>query len=164
MPLAGIRGGRTAPAKKRVETALICRELADRMMAAAGRSDKNSVVFQRKSAASERMLRVGVFWRPDGFSPTATSWPLAKMTYGPDGATVKALGSSRTFVWDEVAAAQRTASGVRLQFGDRSKTIVLGSVGSGRTQLVRAVRAHVPADRFDETVHRLTTRCWDPDQ
>jgi len=110
-------------------------------------------------------MRVGVFSRPDGFSPVATSWPLGRLTFGAEGVVVSAPSVRRSFKWREVVSADRTRGGVRFKFGDRARTIVVSTlIRSDLARLSDAVRANLTVGAFDESVHRLTWWRWDPDE
>lgn len=107
------------------------------------------------------VIRVGVFWRPDGLSPRIHGWPLNRLTFGPDGCSVR----GRSFVWSELVGVDRTPRGVRFRFTDRAMTLVVGTpLGRSRDHLLRAVRAYVPSTMFEDWIHPLSSWRWDPDQ
>ncbi|HWU23360.1 MAG TPA: hypothetical protein VN088_17605 [Nocardioides sp.] len=115
-------------------------------------------------------MRIGVFCRPDGFSPVSTGWPFGRLTLGAAGVTVSAPGIvsapvRRRFAWTELVAVDRTQHGVRFRFADHADTVVASTpVARHRHRLVEAARRYTPDGVVHDEVSRLHWWCWDPDE
>jgi hypothetical protein len=116
---------------------------------------------------SESVL-VGLFWFPDGFNAESRGWPQYRLTLSGEGVEVKPSTPKwlppwrpqLSYEWHEIAKVERTKRGLRFRFAERGRTFVVGSLTGGQ-RLARAAEALCP-DRFDPTIHAVTTWRWDP--
>lgn len=115
---------------------------------------------------NQTAVRVGVFYRPDGFSATSVGWPIGRFTFGAIGCSVIASGvasrrTRRTFAWADVVEAEGTRFGVRFRFDDPSQTVAIGTWRHAeRLRLLDATRTYCPVGTVDD---RIVDRASDDD-